>query len=133
MKILTLAFSAFVCAASASIASAQNAGDFFVPELTTGGLGCGSTQVRVKWAPTPVPGLNYPTMNIVKATLDNAAGKIVIINIEAETAALHVVGNRDCPLWITLPPGLTIGQGFYGSVARLSGFVTKGFTHFGIR
>ena len=28
---------------------------------------------------------------------------------------------------------MTVGQGFYGSVARLTGFITPGYTHFGIR
>ncbi len=114
----------------AEAASAQNAGDYYQPQITTK-PGCAT--VKVRWAPSPYPTAPYPAMNILRASLDNSAGKLVIVNMELETSAFNYIGRNDCPLWITLPPNLTIGQGFYGAVARLQGFKTPGYTHFGIR
>jgi hypothetical protein len=60
-------------------------------------------------------------------------GKLIVVNIEMETRLFGYQGNPNCPLLITLPPNMTIGQGFYGGVARFTGFMTNGYTHYGIR
>jgi hypothetical protein len=114
----------------ASEASAQNAGDYFQPQLTSS-TGC--ARVVVRWAPSGIPNAPYPAMNILRASLDNSPGKLIVVNIEMETQTFGYQGSKNCPLLITLPPNLTIGQGFYGGIARFTGFMTKGYTHFGIR
>jgi hypothetical protein len=111
-------------------ASAQNAGDYFQPQLTTKN---GCAMVRVRWAESPFPNAPYPAMNILRAALLNSPGNLIVVNIEMETRLFGYQGNPKCPLLITLPPNLTIGQGFYGGVARFTGFKTMGYTHYGIR
>lgn len=72
-------------------------------------------------------------MNVLRAGLENSSGKLIIVNLEMEAKWIVYRGQRRCPVWITLPPAMNLGQGFYGGVNRFSGFITKGYTHFGIR
>jgi hypothetical protein len=130
MKPLVLTLLLSVAAFASGPASAQNAGDYFQPKLTTK-PNCAT--LRVKWAPSPFPTAPYPSMNILRVGLENSSGKLIVVNLEMETSHFSYQGSRACPLLITLPPTMTVGQGFYGPVARLSGFKTPGYTNYGIR
>ena len=70
----------------ATSAQAQNAGDYYQPQLITAtAQRCG--EVRVRWAPSPYPTAPYPSMNILRAGLENTTGKLIVVNIEMETAS----------------------------------------------